>query len=111
MGAGTLAGELGAAGFGVCDFPPLGSTGDWHVRTHMSFLFCLFLHYVGVTGEKEKTLMKRWEGKQCVMLTRLLVPVAMAGSEDGARAVESGDSEGTGGLVPLLCPEEDLGVQ
>lgn len=26
---------------------------DWRVRTHMSLLLCLFLHYVGVTRKRK----------------------------------------------------------
>lgn len=61
----------------VC-FPPLGTTDDWHVGTHVILL--LSLSSLGGGGKKEK--MKRWEGIKCVIQTQLSGSVAMGGSED-----------------------------
>lgn len=48
-------------------FPPLDTTCDWHVGTHMSFLFCLFSSLCGGDKEEKEKMenadkMKIWEG-------------------------------------------------
>lgn len=75
--------------------------------THV--ILVLSLSSLGGGGKKEKEKEKRWEGTKRVILTQLSGSVAMGGLKTGARVVGREVSEGTGSLVPPLCPPEEVG--
>lgn len=62
---------------------------------------------MGAARKRKKE--KRREGTKRVILTQLSGSVAMGGLKTGARVGGREVSEGTGSLVPPLCPPEEVG--